>query len=262
MKNKKPGNELAKSQNTSLQATESLPVLAAFSDFIKEEQRRSRNRMLIMGFLFTLMIIVIIGAGIFVGTAFYNQVHADLRQTKSDLNSYHINNEIEKSKTEEKLSQIQAIASNIAFNISQQEKALQTTQKSINSSKSSYQKELADMKVVIDSLSLENKELKKSSEQANIQLPQLTAQIKDLLNIITNPVVLPTNNPPEKKQPETITEKTETEKLDSTSGVEKKTAISEEEKEPKVTNSTSSIDINIENQGNDDDIMMLLPTLE
>ena len=265
MKNRKTGKELTKSHDTNLQTTESLPVLAAFSDFIKEEQRRSRNRMLIMGFLFTIMIIVVIGAGVFVGTAFYNQVHSDLRQTKSDLNSYHIKSEIEKSRTEEKLSQIQALASNIAHNISQQEQKLQSTQKSFNSNKESYQQELADMKQVIDSLSLENKKLKNDSEQTNIKLPELTAQINDLLSIITNPVVLPTEKPLDDKPvlPETVNIETTntTAVTKAPEAIKDKTDL--EINEPtEITNDTSSLELSVGAQGDDDDIMMLLPTLE
>ena len=257
MKNRKTGKELTKSHDTSLQTIESLPVLAAFSDFIKTEQRRSRNRMLIMGFLFTITIILVIGAGTFVGTAFYNQVHADLRQTKNDLTSYHIKSEIEKSKTKEKLSQIQALASNIAHNISQQEEALQATQKSFNTNKDSYQQELDDMKQVIDSLSLENKKLKKDSEQANIKLPELTAQLNDLIKIINTPVEPPKEIPIIENQPiPVISEPSEM------------TNVIDTMKAPERPESTEIIDkktgrkLNAEDQIDDNDIMMLLPTLE
>ena len=267
MKNRKSGKELTKSHDTSLQTTESLPVLAAFSDFIKTEQRRSRNRMLIMVFIFTIMIIVVIGAGIFVGTAFYNQVHADLRQTKNDLTSYHIKSEIEKSKTEEKLSQIQALASNIAHNISQQEEALQATQKSFNSNKNSYQQELADMKQVINSLSIENKELKKDSEQANIKLPELTAQLNDLLSMITSPVVVPDEKIADEKPAFPATE-TVNIKQPAVIEVTNKSKVIENKTNPEINDpteiitDTSSLELNIEDQEDDSDIMMLLPILE
>ncbi len=251
------GQELIQSPETSLQAAESLPVLAAFNDFIKVEQRRSRNRMLIMGFLFTLIIIVIIGAGVFIGTAFYNQVRADLRQTNNDLNSYHIKTEIEKSKTEDKLAQIKELANTIANSITQQELSLQATRKSINSNNYSYQKELADMKQVIGTLSLENTKLKKNEAEANTKLPALAAQINDLLNIITNPVVVTSTNTPVEEVK--IVNVSEPEKLPKI--IEKVEPI-ETNESTEVIEATSNIKLNIENQEDDDDIMMLLPTLE
>lgn len=257
------GQELVASSNSSLQTTESLPVLAAFSDFIKTEQRRSRNRMIIMGFLFTLVIIVIIGAGVFIGTAFYNQVHTDLRQTKNDLSSYHIKNEREQQINEKKLSRIQAIASNIAHNIYQQKQALQATQKSIASSKNNYQQELIDMKQVIDSLSLENKELKENSEQTNIKLPEITAQLNDLIKIITTSVKPPVEEtidnkvpiPVASQPPETI-EVTETIKVPYMPEHQEITEPTE------TIENKSNLKINTEDQTDNIDLMMLLPTLE
>lgn len=262
-KNNNTGQELIKNPDSALQTTESLPVLAAFSDFIKTEQRRSRNRMLFMGFIFTLMIIVIICAGIFVGTTFYNQVHADLRQTKNDLNNYHIKSEIAKNKTEERLAQIQAIANNIAKNISLQEQALQETQKSFNSNKENYKQELSNMKQVINTLSLENKELKKEADLANTQLtklPTLTAQIKDLLNIITNPATLPAET--NQNEPITIEKTAETTKDTKTPESKTREAVSEIVEVPEIIKSTYSLKLNIKSPDSDEDIMMLMPIPE
>ncbi|MCK5528159.1 MAG: hypothetical protein KAI74_00635 [Kiritimatiellae bacterium] len=173
------GTELAINPNKSLQINDSLPVLSAFNDFIKAEQRIARNRMLVIGGLFTTIMVVIIGAGIIIGTVFYHQLHSDLRQTKSELNEYHIKTEIEKSASKERISKIQNLAANIASNMEKQEKELLAARKSMSLSQGRYKKELYDMKQLIDTLSLENRGLKQGGTQIYTETPAITTQIKN-----------------------------------------------------------------------------------
>ncbi len=194
---------------TSLQRNEPLPVLAAFNDFIKEEQRKSRNRIIVMGLFFTFIIIIIITAGLLIGTTYYNQVQADLRQTREDLNTYHVKTEVNKDLTKEKISHIQEIANNIAKTIEQQQAELKANKNIIVATKSDFEKELSDMQValndlsaktkkkqknpeitkmkkVIKDLSDKNKSLQKDAEFAKSKIPELTAQINELQKMVAN----------------------------------------------------------------------------
>ena len=182
----------------STQLNESLPVLGAFNDFIKEERIRARNRMLIMAAFFTLIIIIIVGLGMFIGMMFFNKVDSNLLLTQHDLNTYRRKTENYQLKQEKQLSKIQKIAADIAETVAGQKKTIIATQHSVSSNKYSYQQELKDMKQAltslskknenlkqnITSLSKENKNLKQDVKKSQKQIPTLTTQIKDLLTAV------------------------------------------------------------------------------
>ena len=64
---------------------ESLPVLAAFQDFLESERRRTRNRILALTALVVLVLLGFIGGGLLVGTVFFDQVAGDVEDVRDDV---------------------------------------------------------------------------------------------------------------------------------------------------------------------------------
>lgn len=60
----------------------SLPVLEAFQEFLEEERKRSRNRMLILSAVFTLLLLCVIFFGLFIGAVYLNRMKSELNQVK------------------------------------------------------------------------------------------------------------------------------------------------------------------------------------
>lgn len=225
------GTDLAINSDKSLQINESLPVLSAFNDFIQEEQRIAKTRLLVIGGLFTAIMVVIIGAGIIIGTVFYNQLHSDLRQTKNDLNEYHIKTEIEKSASQERISKIQDLAANIASDMEKQEKELLAARKSMSLSQGRYKKDLRDMKQLIDTLSLENSSLKQGDVLVSSAAPTIAKQPNR--THVRQPV----------KKPKTTRSNPRHQKVAQTAD-------------------NSSLKINMRNSRDNSSVMLLLPILE
>jgi len=63
----------------------SLPVLAAFQEFLEDERKRSRNRMLILSGFFLLILVSVVTCGTLVGMLAYKDMQADYDQVCSNV---------------------------------------------------------------------------------------------------------------------------------------------------------------------------------
>ena len=65
-----------------------LPVLGAFGEFIETERRRSRNRMLLLAGFFIVILIAVVGAGLFIGMVLFDRMDRDLRTVEQTFEDY------------------------------------------------------------------------------------------------------------------------------------------------------------------------------
>ncbi len=63
----------------------SLPVLAAFQEFLDDERKRSRNRMLILSGFFLLILVSVVTCGTLVGMLVYKDMQADYERMESNV---------------------------------------------------------------------------------------------------------------------------------------------------------------------------------
>lgn len=64
----------------------SLPVLAAFQEFLDSERRRARNLMITLSMFFVAVLLSVLATSLFVGMTFLNQIRGDFRDVQSDVN--------------------------------------------------------------------------------------------------------------------------------------------------------------------------------
>lgn len=159
---------------------DSLPVLGAFGEFIEDERRRSRTRMLVLSGFFLLILTVVVGAGILVGMLFFDRVRSDVLDVQSEVNGVRAQIEAKYDRTHTSLAKLESETRSLLDGLAQHEEALSNTREAVDSQKHDYDQELADMKQLVDLLEVENTAIKKDMQLVASRWPRLAESVDRL----------------------------------------------------------------------------------
>lgn len=203
----------------------SLPVLAAFQEFLDDERKRSRNRMLILSGFFLIIIISVVTCGTLVGMLVYKDVQADYSRMQSDVlqlekdaneGKLRLTKDLTylKSSTEHTLDtyasrQKEAIGEAMAAARTEaqqhQERVIEQVRTEMAKTPADVEKALAGVKDVVQTLESENTKLKKEIEKLKSGLPTIDAKLQTAMARIQNlsgrPQLLPVEVPPRAAMP-------------------------------------------------------------
>lgn len=163
-----------------------LPVLGAFGQFLDTERRRARNRMLLLSGFFVLILITVVGAGLFVGMLAFDQMKSDLYGMQQEVQTVRLAAEQAGNAAVRRLDGLEGVAENLRSNLAEQESALADTRTAVDAESESYEQELADMKQVLGLLEVENQSLKQDLQRLRTQWPQLAGDVERLVARLNN----------------------------------------------------------------------------
>ncbi len=168
-----------------------LPVLGAFGEFIETERRRSRNRMLLLAGFFIVILIAVVGAGLFISMVLFDRMDQDLRAAQKTFEDYKIEDTVRQSEAATTLTRIQGETKNLHENLSQQEDAMASTRESIDGFRTEYRQELVDLKKLVVVLEGENKTLRTELARTSAEIPEL----RDMMAALGRPAPLTVADP-------------------------------------------------------------------
>ncbi len=194
----------------------SLPVLAAFQEFLEIERKRSRNRMIIMGSFFGLVLLFLIVCGGLVGVLLYSRMQADYRDMERSFRDLQKETAERKSdvgsalaafqgRTDERLkmlldSQQQVLVATKAELSQQLEQQLAQVKAAVTPPPApapaptpppaAVSPELKDVKRAMQSLEAENARLHKDMGDLKAGLPRMETMLAELKELQQRPITV------------------------------------------------------------------------
>jgi cell division protein FtsB len=159
----------------------SLPVLAAFQEFIEDERKRSQNRMLILSGFFLVVLISVIGVVLTIGTFVFRHMREEVTDVRRNFGELQKDSMASKASVDSSLARFQGQADGLRYHMEKQDRQLDEAKKSLAQSEETHDKKLAELRRVIESLETENSVLKTGLTELKTDLPSITQQVDTAL---------------------------------------------------------------------------------
>ncbi len=173
---------------------DSLPVLAAFQEFLDVERRRSRRRMIAVTFFFLIVLLAIGGMGGLVGLTYYRKTHEQTQAVQAGLHA--LQSEVDASRGAfGALSNIAFRATTLEETFDREMATLAMEQDGLSVQLEGMNTNLAGLHSTIARLRNENAQLNYRMEQNAAEWQMMTGQVDHimvLLNQIHSPALLTT----------------------------------------------------------------------
>lgn len=174
----------------------SLPVLAAFQEFIEDERKRSQSRMLIISGFFLIILVSVIGTGLTLGTFVFRHMRdevTDVRRSFTDLQKDSMES---KADIDTSLARFQGQTEGLRYHMEKQDNALEKARVALANREEEHGRKLAELRKVIDSLESENTNLKTDFTQFKGNLPGITQQVATALSQLESELEAMRKRPP------------------------------------------------------------------
>jgi hypothetical protein len=182
---------------------DSLPVLAAFQEFLDVERRRSRGRMLALTFLFLILLLALGGVAGLLGLSYYRKTHAETQAVQAGLNA--LRTDVDASFTAlGALSNVASRASVLEETFDKEMAALATEQDGLSTQLAGMNTNLAGLHSTIARLRVENAQLSEKMEQSAAEWQMMTSQVDRIMGLLAQvqPPARPAGSSPEATEKE------------------------------------------------------------
>ncbi len=159
----------------------SLPVLAAFQEFIEDERKRSQNRMFIVSGFFFVVLVSVIGTGLTIGTFVFRHMREEVTDVRRDFSELQKNSMESKASIDTSLARFQGQADGLRYHMEKQDRELAEARTNLARREENHEKKLAELRRVIESLETENTALKTGLTELEANLPSITQQVDTAL---------------------------------------------------------------------------------
>ncbi len=175
---------------------DSLPVLAAFQEFLDVERRRNRGRMLALTFMFLAILLAIGGIGGLLGWTTYRKAHAKTQVLQAGLTA--LREEVNASYgTFGALSNIASRASVLEQTFDKEMAALAIEQDGLSVQLAGMNTNLAGLHTTLARLQTENAELNYRVEQSAAEWHMMTGQVDRIMALLAQArPTAPASQPP------------------------------------------------------------------
>jgi len=160
----------------------SLPVLAAFQEFIEDERKRSQNRMLIISGFFLIILVSVIGTGLTIGTFVFRHMRDEVTEVRRNFTDLQKSSMESKASVDTSLARFQGQAEGLRYHMEKQDRAIDKTREDLTRREDEHGQKLAELRKVIESLESENTALKSGLTELKSNLPDLTEQVDTALS--------------------------------------------------------------------------------
>ncbi|MBT3294184.1 MAG: hypothetical protein HN919_07810 [Verrucomicrobia bacterium] len=174
---------------------ESLPVLAAFQEFLDVERRRARGRMLVLTSLFLIVLLAAGGAAALVGYSYYLKTSNQAATMQASLERLSSRVEEDQGGALGALSSLQARAKIMEQTFDSQMATFEVEQNGLSSLLSGMNTNLAGLHGTIARLQNANAQLHNQVERNAADWQAVTNRVEEILALLAPPVRLPTPEP-------------------------------------------------------------------
>lgn len=136
---------------------EPLPVLQAFQDFLEAERARTRARILAILFLFSMLLIAVIGGGLLLGFVFHGRVQKDFARMQNEVAAARRAS----GDAAERAGVLQQATDRLARSVATDQERMAAIQTQVVSNARNYEALLTDFGKVVASLETENEGLRR-----------------------------------------------------------------------------------------------------
>ncbi len=162
---------------------DSLPVLAAFQEFLDVERHRTRGRMITLTFLFLIVLLAVGGAAGLLGLSYYRKTHALTRAVQAGLNE--LRSEVDASYGAfGVLSNMASRASVLEETFDKEMAELATGQDGLSIQLAGMNTNLAGLHSTIARLQNENAQLGHRMEQNSAEWQMMTGQVDRIMVLL------------------------------------------------------------------------------
>lgn len=178
---------------------DSLPVLAAFQEFLDVERRRTRGRMLALTSLFLLILLAAGGATFLVGLTFYRKTQSDTTAMHASLDSIRTQVESQQDGASKGLSDLETRADVLETALDRQMTVFQGEQDELTAQLAGMNTNLSSLHSIIARLQNENAQLHSHLKQNDVNWSAVTNRVEDMLRMLVQapPAAIPPAEPEE-----------------------------------------------------------------
>jgi hypothetical protein len=195
---------LAMPQDVSLEQAdaESMPVLAAFQQFLEAERIRSRNRMITLSVAFSVVLVLLLAAGGVVAVTMFRPVQREFQMLQSEIGGYQRQSERSADRVDRMLERFHEQDRRFQEQISEERQAHAETKSELGVQKKAMEAELLHVQELVKQLQEENQRLTRSVEDVRSDLPQLLGEMRSTLRTMekapqaATPAAVPSTTPP------------------------------------------------------------------
>jgi hypothetical protein len=160
---------------------ESMPVLAAFQQFLEAERIRSRNRMITLSIAFATVLIVLMVAGTIVAVSMFRPVQQEFLSLQDDIDVYQRQSERSAERVDRMLDRIQEQDRRFRDQIAQERQSHAETKAELGLQKKQIEADLEHVQELVQALRMENLQLQRNIENVQSDIPELLGEVRDTL---------------------------------------------------------------------------------
>lgn len=158
---------------------DSLPVLEAFQEFLDSEHRRMRNRMIGLSAVFTTIIILLVGGGVFTAVTMLGPIRSDVDTIRSTMATIEETSDATRQNTES------ALAS-MSMMLEQEKQSFASTASEIETKVNDYSGNIEHLQGLVNSLQSENSSLKSQLKTIEQEWPHVSYQLAMIMKELDN----------------------------------------------------------------------------
>lgn len=174
---------LAMRQDAALEQADadSMPVLAAFQQFLEAERIRSRNRMITLSIAFATVLIVLMVAGTVVAVSMFRPVQREFLSLQDDIDSYQRQSERAAERIDRMLERFQDQDRRFRDQIAGERQAHAETKTELSLQKKQIEADLEHVQRLVQELRRGNMRLQRNIENVQNDTPEMLGEVPDAL---------------------------------------------------------------------------------
>lgn len=158
-----------------------LPVLEAFQEFLEEERRRTRNRILILSGVFLIVLLAVAGVSFLVGYTYYHQLALDFQGVRGEMAKWKSGSSGQQEYTEAALAKFAEEAVNLRSDVTNSRAAFDLVRSNLDARVTAQADQLNGMGSSLDALRQENTSLRNELAALKSGLPSFTEKLNAVL---------------------------------------------------------------------------------
>jgi len=160
---------------------ESMPVLAAFQQFLEAERIRSRNRMITLSVAFGVVLAILLIAGVVVSISVLRPVQREFESLQSEIGNYQRQSERESGRVDTMLDRFHEQDRRFQDQLLAERQSHAETRTQLSVQEKAVQADLAHVQKLVNDLQNENLQLKRNLKHVQTDLPELLGEVRDTL---------------------------------------------------------------------------------
>jgi hypothetical protein len=161
----------------------SLPILEAFQEFLDNERKKAKRKMIALSLSFILILLIASGAGIAIVTIQMKRMSVDYDTVAEQTNALKASLETARTSTQRELLALVSRIETESKTLEARHEQLLSASKSVETEVESGHSRATEMEAILDRLATENTTLKADLDQVMQEWPSLMRQVQEVASV-------------------------------------------------------------------------------